>query len=164
MARLPALCAIRMPIEQVYKCVLPTDTALWVIWGTENRDCPVRKIGPGYWKLRAIDGTANMYWTLATYLASGFLGISMGMALTMQECRGFLPRMSDKEREDLGIRKPLPRSISESLRSCKAERDTLGSMLEHEILDFYFLAKREEMKQFANMTPAQQIIFYLEQF
>ncbi|RMZ82965.1 hypothetical protein DV737_g1770, partial [Chaetothyriales sp. CBS 132003] len=61
--------------------------------------------------------------------------------------------MDSAEREDLGIRTPMPRSLVESMASCKAERDTLGTMLGKDILDYYFLAKEGEKQKLANLMP-----------
>lgn len=164
MSRLHALCAFGMPSEQSYERLLPTDIGLWVSWGTENRDCPVRKIRPGHWEFRAIDGTANMYWTLAAYIAAGLSGIKEKKSLSLKDCRDFLSRKSQAEREDLGIWKPMPRSLVESMTNCKAERDILGTMLGKDILDFYFMAKEGERDQLAGLSPEEVERFYLEQF
>ena len=62
--------------------------SVWVTWGSQNRETPVRKIGPGHWEFRSIDGIANPYLAVAAILAGGYLGLEANSPLTVKECTG----------------------------------------------------------------------------
>jgi glutamine synthetase len=60
----------------------------WVAWGFQNRETPVRKIGPGHWEIKSLDGLANPYFAIAAILDGGYLGLKENTPLTMRECTG----------------------------------------------------------------------------
>jgi glutamine synthetase len=60
----------------------------WVAWGFQNREAPVRKIGPGHWEFKSIDGVANPYLAVAALLAGGLIGLEENSSLTVKECTG----------------------------------------------------------------------------
>ena len=49
MARLPALCAFSLPTVDSYERVNgeESEAGLYVAWGTQNRDVPIRQVTPG---------------------------------------------------------------------------------------------------------------------
>ena len=64
----------------------------WVTWGTQNRETPIRKISPGHWEIKSLDGLANMYLAMAAFIGSGYLGVKQNKPLTAKDCLGgFLP-------------------------------------------------------------------------
>lgn len=75
---LPALCAFTMPDAQSYGRVVDNQWTggTWVSWGTQNRECPLRRIQDGRWEIRCVDGLANMYFVVAGIIAAGMLGLS----------------------------------------------------------------------------------------
>ena len=77
--RLPALCSFTLPVHDSYHRVaeLKGRTGVWVAWGTENKDLPIRGIldRVGYWEFRSADYTANTYLQLAAWLTAGHLGV-----------------------------------------------------------------------------------------
>lgn len=75
---LPALCAFTMPDAQSYGRVVDDQWTggTWVSWGTQNRECPLRRVEDGRWELRCVDGLANMYFVMAGIVAAGMLGLS----------------------------------------------------------------------------------------
>lgn len=77
--RLPALCAFTMPVHDSYYRVaeMTGRAGVWVAWGTENKDLPVRGIlnRVGYWEFRSADCTANTYIQLAAWITAGHLGV-----------------------------------------------------------------------------------------
>lgn len=75
---LPALCAFTMPDAHSYGRVVDDQWTggTWVSWGTQNRECPLRRIGGGHWEMRCLDGLANMYFVMAGIIAAGMLGLS----------------------------------------------------------------------------------------
>lgn len=60
----------------------------WVAWGFQNREAPVRKIEPGHWEFKSVDGVANPYFAVAALLAGGLIGLEENLSLTVKECTG----------------------------------------------------------------------------
>lgn len=58
----------------------------WVTWGTQNRETPIRKITPGHWEIKSLDGLANMYLAMAAFIGSGYLGLKDNKPLTHKDC------------------------------------------------------------------------------
>lgn len=79
---LPALCAFTMPDAQSYGRVVDDQWTggTWVSWGTQNRECPLRRVEDGHWEIRCLDGLANMYFVMAGVVAAGMLGLSSAAA------------------------------------------------------------------------------------
>ncbi|KAF9701133.1 hypothetical protein EKO04_000720 [Ascochyta lentis] len=79
---LPALCALMMPDAQSYSRVADDQWTggTWVSWGTQNRECPLRRVEDGRWEIRCIDGLAHMYFAMAGIIAAGMLGLSSAPA------------------------------------------------------------------------------------
>lgn len=79
---LPALCAFTMPDADSYG--RPADNqssgSTWVCWGTQNRECPLRRVEDGRWEIRCLDGLANTYLVVAGIVAAGMLGLSSASA------------------------------------------------------------------------------------
>jgi glutamine synthetase len=86
----PALTAFTLAQDASYERVKSGLWAgsEWVAWGTQNRETPVRKIGPAHWEVKSLDGLANMYLAMAALLAAGFLGVHGRRELTVGDCRG----------------------------------------------------------------------------
>lgn len=79
---LPALCAFTLPDADSYIRVTDdqSSSSTWVCWGTQNRECPLRRVEDGRWELRCVDGLANMYLAMAGIVAAGMLGLSSASA------------------------------------------------------------------------------------
>jgi glutamine synthetase len=60
-----ALCAFGMPNFDSYVCVAHDKAGVWIGFGTENRDLPVRKITDEHREFRFADCTANFYLFMA---------------------------------------------------------------------------------------------------
>lgn len=58
----------------------------WVTWGTQNRETPIRKISPGHWEIKSLDGLANMYLAMSAFLAAGYTGVREDKPLTIKDC------------------------------------------------------------------------------
>lgn len=58
----------------------------WVTWGTQNREAPIRKISPGHWEVKSLDGLANMYLAMSAFLAAGYAGVKEDKPLTVKDC------------------------------------------------------------------------------
>lgn len=93
MRHYPAVVAFTLAQDISYDRVKPGIWAgsEWVTWGTQNRETPIRKIGPGHWEIKSLDGLANMYLAMSAMLAAGYLGVSQKMPLTLKDCTGMFP-------------------------------------------------------------------------
>lgn len=87
---LPAILPFTFPQDASYERVREGIWAggVWVAWGVQNRETPVRKISPGHWEIKSMDGLANPYLGVAAILAGGYLGMKSDMKLKMQNCLG----------------------------------------------------------------------------
>ncbi|KAJ5820342.1 hypothetical protein N7474_005933 [Penicillium riverlandense] len=88
----PALVAFTLAQDASYERVESGVWAgsEWVAWGFQNRETPVRKVGPGHWEFKSLDGLANPYLAVAAVLAGGYLGLKADMPLTIQDCTGMI--------------------------------------------------------------------------
>jgi glutamine synthetase len=79
---LPALCAFTMPDADSYGRVSGDQSSggTWVCWGTQNCECPLRRVEGARWEIRCLDGLANMYLVMAGIVAAGMLGLSSASA------------------------------------------------------------------------------------
>jgi glutamine synthetase len=90
LAHYPAIIALTLSQDTSYDrvCSGIWSGSEWIAWGLQNRETPVRKIEPGHWEIKSLDGIANPYLAIAAILAGGYLGLKEGTPLTMQECIG----------------------------------------------------------------------------
>ena len=86
----PSIVAFTLSQESSYErvCSGLWTGSEWVAWGFQNRETPIRKIGPGHWELKSMDGVANPYLAMAAVLAGGDIGLEAKSPLTVQECTG----------------------------------------------------------------------------
>lgn len=59
----------------------------WVTFGTQNRETPIRKISPGHWEIKSLDGLANMYLAMSAFIGAGYIGITEQKELTNKDCQ-----------------------------------------------------------------------------
>lgn len=90
MQHYPAVVALTLAQDSSYARVKSGIWAgsEWVTWGTQNRETPIRKIGPGHWEFKSLDGLANMYLAMSAVVAAGYLGVSQAKPLTLKDCSG----------------------------------------------------------------------------
>jgi glutamine synthetase len=134
-----ALSAITLPIPASYERVI--DGALtcgtYVAWGTENRECPIRLSNAASpssrnFEMRFIDGTANPYLVVASFIGLGYAGIKSKRELRMPNFTGLSgpAQLSEEERQARGITQRMPLTWEESrelLTKSKALREVLDS-------------------------------------
>jgi glutamine synthetase len=158
----------------------------WVAWGFQNREAPVRKIGPGHWEFKSVDGVANPYLAVAALLAGGLIGLEENLSLAMKECTGkicttqatfegifydwliifFTVDASDltsAERSRLGITTPLPQSLAQSMTAL-SENEKLQSVLGKELVQNYLSVKRAESKRIHGMVDEERRLWLLERY
>lgn len=85
---LPSLCAFMLPEGVSYTRVAEDSwtSGVWVAWGTQNREVPLRRVKQGRWELRCLDGMANMYLALGALLGAGLVGVQEGLEMGMKDC------------------------------------------------------------------------------
>jgi glutamine synthetase len=88
LAHLEAICAFTLPEKESYERVTEDHWAggVWIAWGTQNREVPLRKSEERRWEIRCLDGFANMYLVLGAVVAAGLLGLREGMKLSIKDC------------------------------------------------------------------------------
>lgn len=88
LAHYPALAAFTLSQDASYDRVQSGLWAgsEWVAWGTQNRETPIRKISPGHWEVKSVDGLANMYLAMAALVAAGLTGLRREMSLDVKDC------------------------------------------------------------------------------
>ncbi|KAK5138916.1 hypothetical protein LTR04_004064, partial [Oleoguttula sp. CCFEE 6159] len=96
LAHLDALCALTLPEAASYGRVRDDawSGGTWVAWGSQNRETPLRRVRPGRWEVRCLDGLANMYLAVAALVGAGLLGLregsgaGTGAGVEVKDCLG----------------------------------------------------------------------------
>ncbi|KAK4903521.1 hypothetical protein LTR28_001171, partial [Elasticomyces elasticus] len=181
---LPALCASTLPETVSYKRIIADSwtSGLWVAWGTENREVPLRKISDGHWEIRCVDGMANMYLAIAAILAAGLLGVSESLEMKMQDCEREYScpagptfnrsdetttanpnKLDEVSRILLRITNRMPTDLETALKALEADealQNELGSGLVNDCL----VAKRAEQKMLENMPEDRSRVWLIERY
>ena len=121
---LPALLAFTLPVEESYERV---HAGIWsggeyVCWGTQNKEVPLRKCGPGHFEFKPIDGMGNSYLSMAALLAAGLHGLRQGLKLEQKDCLGDPTGIGEEERQKLGITTQLPNTLEKSLKALDKDK------------------------------------------
>ncbi|KAJ6031360.1 hypothetical protein N7540_002092 [Penicillium herquei] len=135
----------------------------WIAWGFQNREAPVRKISPGHWEFKSIDGLANPYLAVAAILAAGSLGLENRVSLTVKDCPVDASTLTDAERSDLGITKKIPKSLEESIQSLE-KNEPLCVLLSSEFVKKYITVKRAESARLSSMELEDRRSWVLERY
>jgi len=125
--KLKPLCAFGMPNFDSYYRVVGDGSGMWIGWGTENRDLPIRQISPNRWEIRCLDATANMYLFTAATLSAGIAGIKQTLPLNIRDCPVLPSEYTTKEAAErlgkYGITEPVPSKLELSLESAKCDKE-----------------------------------------
>ncbi|KAE8139550.1 hypothetical protein BDV38DRAFT_280903 [Aspergillus pseudotamarii] len=135
----------------------------WVTWGTQNRETPIRKISPGHWEIKTLDGLANMYFAIAAFLSAGYLGVKENLPLTVKDCIHDAAKLPPAEREALGITTQLPKSLTQSLDALEAD-SALQSIIGETVVNNYTSVKRIESKRLLAMDETTRRTWLLERY
>lgn len=136
---------------------------VWVSWGTENRESPIRRVDGSHYEIRCADGFANMYFALSAILAAGLLGVAGREPMTMKDCQEDPAKISQQEREALGIRQKLPASLEESLK-CLREDSELQALLGTSFVEKYLLLKEAEKESLEAIDPVRRRCWLMERY
>lgn len=88
LAHLEAICAFALPEKESYTRIVEDHWSggVWVAWGTQNREVPLRKSAERRWEVRCLDGFANMYLVFGAIVAAGLLGLREEMEMELKDC------------------------------------------------------------------------------
>ncbi|KAJ5797979.1 uncharacterized protein N7503_007275 [Penicillium pulvis] len=135
----------------------------WVTWGFQNREAPIRKINPGHWEIKSMDGLANPYFAVAALLAGGYLGLEANAPLTVKECGVDASTLAESERSELGINTEIPKSLDESLVALENDK-ALQNLLGPGFIRNYTLVKRAESASLSAMSEAERRLWVVERY
>ncbi|KAF8417193.1 glutamine synthetase [Tirmania nivea] len=144
---LPSILAFSLPIEESYARVVPGiwSGGVYVAWGTQNKEVPLRKCGKGHWEFKTVDGIGNMYLSMSALLAAGYNGLKKNLPLREKDCVVDASLIGAEERAELGITMMLPDTLDKSLDALK--RDTELKRRLGPVVESYVEVKTVEMKK-----------------
>ena len=165
--KLKALCAFSMPNFDSYYRVVGDGSGIWIGWGTENRDLPIRQISPNHWEIRCLNATANVYFFIAALLSAGMAGIKQKLPLSIRDCPILPSEYTIKEAQkrlgEYGITDPMPSKLEMSLDSARSDKE-LESWIGAELLAHYLRVKDKEVEHFSKMTEEERRQKFLNYF
>ncbi|KAL4941627.1 hypothetical protein BDV06DRAFT_177803 [Aspergillus oleicola] len=135
----------------------------WIMWGTQNREAPIRKISPGHWEIKSLDGLANMYLAMSAFLAAGYAGVKEDRELVHKDCQYDASTLSDSERSALGITTQLPNTLTKSLEALQSD-ETLRTLLGPTLVDNYITVKRAERDKLNVMDEEKRRKWLVERY
>lgn len=148
-----SIAAFFMPNYDSNVRVLPAE---WINWSLHNKSATIRKVRPGHWELRGVDGTANPHLTMTAILTAGLLGISKDKKLTIKDHKKMLfSGFDEKEIEELGLKDKMPTSLKQALANLKADEE-LNEALGPEIIGPYLKTKGKEEDHFSKLIPSER--------
>ncbi|KAL4970204.1 extracellular developmental signal biosynthesis protein FluG [Aspergillus stella-maris] len=161
----PSLAAMTLSNDASYERVKAGIWAggEWVMWGTQNREAPIRKISPGHWEIKTLDGLANMYLAMSAFLAAGYAGLTEDMPLTHKDCEYDASALTDSQRSALGITTQLPNTLTKSLEALESN-ETLRALLGPTLVDNYITVKRAERQKLNAMDEEARRKWLVERY
>lgn len=128
----------------------------WIGWGSENRETPLRKCEEGHWEYRLLDGLANPYLALAAILSAGTAGFVEKLPLSTWKDTDKDPAlMSSEQRQDMGITKQLPASLTEALKVLEAN-DPSSNLLHPSVVERQISTKKAEIAMLEAMGDEER--------
>lgn len=135
----------------------------WIAWGTQNRETPLRRIEDSHFEIRCVDGLSNTYLVLAAIIGAGLQGILDKERLEMKDCPSDPSMITAKEREELGITRQFPKSISEALHYLEADQQ-LRYVLSNSTVETYLTVKRAESEMLQKMEVEKRRNWLIERY
>ncbi|KAI1502915.1 protein fluG [Biscogniauxia marginata] len=151
MQKMKPLCALGMPTYDSYYRIIGDGAGLWIGWGKQNRDLPIRRINANHWELRFVDITANMYLLVATVILAGAAGIANNQPLRWKDCHMELWGLTEADLAKFGILERMPSTFASSLDSAKRDED-LKEWIGEELFTQYVNLKEKEIEVMSTMT------------
>ncbi|EFR02484.1 hypothetical protein MGYG_05477 [Nannizzia gypsea CBS 118893] len=161
----PSILAFTFPQDACYERVLPGIWAggVWVAWGDQNRETPIRKIHDGHWEIKSMDGMSNPYLAMAAIIGAGYLGLKNHTRLEVKACNVDPVELSDVERRELGITTPMPKSIDESIAALE-DNTALQELLGKVFVKRYIAVRKGEQKMLKSMSEAKRRNWLIEKY
>ncbi|KAE9977063.1 hypothetical protein EG327_007874 [Venturia inaequalis] len=165
LAHLEAICAFALPEKESYDRVGEDHWSggVWVAWGTQNREVPLRKAGERRWEVRCLDGFANMYLVLGAIVAAGLLGLREEMDMVIKDCPYNTARLDDVQRAEYGITRMLPRSIGEAMNALESD-SSLKEALAEDLVKNFLIMKEAEQEMLDKMGDEERRIWLVERY
>ena len=120
----------------------------YVCWGTDNREAPVRLCNAfsapsRNFEIKCLDGTANPYFAVASFISAGMDGVSKDIECQIQDCCGLEPEMTaanmgEDNRRKLGITERMPLTWQDArlaFGKCELVDNAFGSNFKAKYLD-----------------------------
>lgn len=162
---LRSIVAVTYPHSSSYERVVDSAWAggTWVSWGKQNRETPLRQIEGSHFEFKCADGLANMYLALSIIIAAGLRGVLENQRMTMGDCSVDPSKLSEAERNQLGISQKIPTNIAEALDHLQAD-NKLRKILGNAVTDNYLTVKKAEIEQFEKMEPGKRRNWLIERY
>lgn len=148
--KMKALCAFGMANVESYVRVVGDGAGLWIGYGTENRDLPIRRIDDNHFEFRFADATANMYLFVAVLLCTGLEWTQNAESLAWKDC----PLLLQPDAQGLdayGIVERMPDSLRATLCAAKGDED-IKKWIGGEMMAQYVSLKEREIEFSKKMT------------
>ena len=162
---MPALLAFMLPFEESYERV---NAGIWsggeyICWGTQNKEVPLRKCGPGHFELKTIDGMGNTYLSMAAVLAAGLHGLRQDLKLEQQDCPGDPTGIGEEERQKLGITTQLPNTLEKSLKALDRDK-VLRRGLGYALVDDYLAVSESLMAKLRGFGDEKRRLWLMARY
>ncbi|DAA76886.1 TPA_exp: Extracellular developmental signal biosynthesis protein FluG [Trichophyton benhamiae CBS 112371] len=161
----PSVLAFTFPQDACYARVLPGIWAggIWVAWGDQNRETPIRKISNGHWEIKSMDGMSNPYLAMAAVIGAGYLGLKNRMELKVKACNVDPMDLNDDGRKELGITTVMPTSTDESIAALKADTE-LQELLGKVFVKRYIAVRQGEQRLLNSMSETKRRNWLIEKY
>ena len=123
----------------------------------------MRRIEGSHFEIRCVDGLSNPYLVLAAIIGAGTQGILDQEHLVMKDCLNDPAMITAKEREELGITKKFPKSISEALHNLETDQQ-LRHILGNPAVETYLTVKRAESEMLQKMEAEKRRNWLIERY
>lgn len=134
----------------------------WIAWGTQNREAPIRYISDSQYEIKCVDGFANPYLALSAILGAGLQGVLDSEQLLHKDCLDDPAKLSSDERQTLGIKRQMPRSIDEAL-TCFRDSG-LKHILGNAVYENYLAVKEAEAGLLRPMETEERRQWLIERY
>lgn len=137
-----------------------------VAWGTQNRETPLRRVESGHWEIRALDGTANIYFALSALLAAGILGLAANEPASAYPERDMSvnpAKLDDEDRAQLGVTQMLPKSLGEAMDALHRDA-ALHEALAPGLVRDYLAIKDAERRMLGAMSEYERRMFLIDRY
>ncbi|EEY16853.1 fluG [Verticillium alfalfae VaMs.102] len=130
---------------------------------SHNKEAPLRKCVDSHWEMKTLDGLANPYIAVAGILAAGTDGLVKGEPLIWLDCAVDPAKLTDEQRQDLGVKRRFPKNLGEALDALKSN-EVLKESLGREVVQRYTDVKNGEMHMMDSMTEEARRKWIIERY